>query len=409
VVPLKADWSLFARVTLPLAAMNLINQASRTIMAVIGPALAVEFALSASELGLLAACMFAAYGLAQLPEGVAIDLVGPRKLQAALAVLTAAGFAVFALSDGLAGLAAARVILGVGISASLIAVLKANTQWFAPAKVAAMSAIGGVIGGLGSLMTTAPVQLALPTLGWRGVMWVLCAISVAVALWIFFSVPESPTRAPRRGLMAELAVTASICGSRRFWGSAPGVAMLSGMNFTYLGLWAGPWLRDVAGFDGTARANTLLLYALGIIGGGFVVGTLTSRVHARGGTGIGVLLLCHAGLLSAQVGLALQPGGAAVPALWLLFAFCTAGATAGFVVVGQMFPPEQMGRVSTAVNTLTLAVAFVLQSAIGWILDLWPRGAEGGWDPRGYSTALALSAALQALAAVRLFTNRSRP
>ena len=405
-VPLNADWNLFGRVTLPLAAMNLINQASRTIMAVIGPALAVEFALSASELGLLAACMFAAYGAAQLPEGVVIDLIGPRKLQAALAVLTAVGFAMFALSDGLAGLAAARVTLGVGISASLIAVLKANTQWFAPAKVASMSAIGGVIGGLGSLLTTTPVQLALPTLGWRGVMWVLCAISVATALWIFYSVPEPSTSAARRDLRSELAVTASICASRRFWLYAPGVAMLSGMNFAYLGLWAGPWLRDVAGYDGTARANTLLLYALGIISGGFVVGTLTSRVHARGGTGIGVLLLCHAGLLSAQIGLALQPSGAAVPALWLLFAFCAAGATSGFVVVGQMFPVEQMGRVSTAVNTLTLVVAFVLQSVIGWVLDFWPRSAQGGWDPAGYSTALALSATLQALAAAVLVARR---
>ena len=26
--------------------------------------------------------------------------------------------------------------------------------------------------------------------------------------------------------------------------------MLAVMNFAYLGLWAGPWLRDVAGYEG---------------------------------------------------------------------------------------------------------------------------------------------------------------
>jgi hypothetical protein len=67
-----------------------------------------------------------------------------------------------------------------------------------------------------------------------------------------------------------------------------------------------------------------------------------------------------------------------------------------------MFPREQMGRVSTAVNTLTLASAFVLQTLIGALLDLWPRTADGGWDPRGYSAALALSIALQIIVAVRL-------
>ena len=33
---MTADWRLFLKVTLPLAALNLINQASRTVMAIIG-------------------------------------------------------------------------------------------------------------------------------------------------------------------------------------------------------------------------------------------------------------------------------------------------------------------------------------------------------------------------------------
>jgi hypothetical protein len=107
-------------------------------------------------------------------------------------------------------------------------------------------------------------------------------------------------------------------------------------------------------------------------------------------------------LLAAQIGLALQPAGAAVTILWVLFAFFAAGSTSGYVAVGQMFPPGQMGRVSTAANTLTLGGAFLLQVIIGWILDLWPRTTEGGWDPRGYSAALALSVLIQALLAARL-------
>jgi nitrate/nitrite transporter NarK len=93
---MKADYRLFHRVTLPLAVLNLINHASRTVMAIIGPVLAVEFSLSASELGLLAACMFAAYAAAQLPVGVALDVLGPRRVQAALSLVAAAGFAAFA-------------------------------------------------------------------------------------------------------------------------------------------------------------------------------------------------------------------------------------------------------------------------------------------------------------------------
>lgn len=400
---MNADFRLLLTITLPLAAMNFINQASRTVMAIIGPVLAVEFALSASELGLLAACMFAAYAMAQLPVGVALDMLGPRRLQATLALVAAAGFAVFALSDALPGFVVARVILGIGVSAGLMAIIKANAQWFAPVKVANMTGIAAAVGSLGSILTTAPVETALPALGWRGVFWLLCAASIAAALWIFISVRDRLSKAIRGGIRAELAVMASICSSRRFWRYGPVVAMLSIPNFAYLGLWAGPWLRDVAGYDGQARAGTLLLYTASAMVGAVLIGLASSRIQARGYSPVLVPVLCTAGLLGAHIGLALQPSGvAAVTVLWVLFAFFAAGATSGYVVVGQMFPTDQIGRVATAVNTLTLVGAFVLQAAIGWILDLWPRTAAGGWDPNGYSAALVLSAVIQLLAVAQL-------
>jgi MFS family permease len=200
---------------------------------------------------------------------------------------------------------------------------------------------------------------------------------------------------------------ASIYRSPLFWRFGSAVAGLSVLNFAYLGLWAGPWLRDVAGYDGHARANTLLLYTLSMMAGALVIGAASSRAQARGHSAALVPLACIAGQLAAQIGLALQPAApAAITILWILFAFCAAGAAPGYVAVGQMFPAEQMGRVATAVNTLTLGGAFLLQAAIGWILDLWPRTASGGWDPAGYSAALALSIAVQAVLAAQLLRMR---
>ena len=392
---------LFARVTLPLAVFGLINQAARTVMAIIGPVLAVEFALSASELGMLAACMLAAYALVQLPDGMALDRIGARNVQAALAVITAAGFALFALAESFAALVIARVIIGVGVSAGLMAIIKANAQWFAPAKVAFITGIAVSIGGLGSVLSTGPVAFALPALGWRGILWVLCGLSAATALWIFVSVPHGGGR--KSDIKTELGVMGSILRSPVFWRYAPAVAMLSVLNFAYLGLWAGPWLRDVAGYDSRGSANILLAYTVTMMAGAFLVGAAASRAKVRGYPPMLVTLACTAGQVVAQIGLALQPTAPlVVGALWMVFAFCVAGATAGYITVGQMFPPEQTARVATAVNTLTLGAAFLLQAAVGWTLDLWPRTGSGGWDPRGYSAALAGSLALQLFVAARL-------
>ena len=180
-------------------------------------------------------------------------------------------------------------------------------------------------------------------------------------------------------------------------------------NFAYLGLWAGPWLRDVAGMDGPARAGVLFLYTFAMVAGSVLAGSAASRATAAGLPPFLVPIVSLAGMVLLQAGLMLQPSQPSVVlVLWLAIAVFGAAGPAGYVAMCQMFPPEQTGRVSTAVNTLTLGFAFLVQAAIGWILDLWPRTASDGWDPDGYSWALALTVALQALAALVMATAQRR-
>ncbi len=405
---------ILVQVTFPLAAANVMNQCARTVMAIVGPVLAVELGLSAVELGVLAACLFAAYAATQLPLGVALDAFGARRVQTVLMLLAAIGFAIFALSPGFAGLVAARIILGVGISAGLMALIKAHADWFERSRVAHVTGIATAIGALGSTLTTSPVQALLPTLGWRGVFWILCLLALGVATWIFLSVPDKPRVEPRVGgpvrtLRGDIALSGRILASRTFWRFSPAVATLSMINFAYLGLWAGPWLRDVAGMDGPARAGVLFLYTFAMVVGSVLAGSAASRASAAGLPPFLVPIVSLVGLLLLQAGLMLQPSQPSVVlVLWLAIAVFGAAGPAGYIAICQMFPPEQTGRVSTAINTLTLGGAFVVQAAIGWILDLWPRTASDGWDPDGYSWALALTMALQALAVFAMATARRR-
>lgn len=397
---------MLARVTVPLAAANFMNQAARTVMAIVGPVLAIELGLSASELGMLAAFLFAAYAAAQLPLGVALDAFGARRVQAALMTLAALGFAVFALSPDFIGLAIGRVMIGIGISAGLMAVIKAHSEWFEVNRRAHLTGIAMAIGSLGSALTTTPVQALLPALGWRGVFAVLGAMTFAVAVWIFFAVPDKPrVPGPARTLMGDIAVSGRILASRNFWRYGPAMGTLSMFNFAYLGLWAGPWLRDVAGMDGPARAGVLFLYTLAMVAGSMITGSASSRASIAGLPPFIVPVVCLGAMVVLQIGMMFQPSHVAVVILlWGAAAVFGAAGPVAYVAMGQLFPPEQTGRVSTAVNMLSLGGAFLVQAAIGWILDLWPRTADGGWDPAGYSWALGLTAAMQAVAAVVLAT-----
>ncbi len=388
----------FLRVTLPLAGLNFVNQAARGVMAVIGPVLAVEYGLSASELGLLSSILFFAYCLWQLPVGVLLDVFGPRRVQTAMGLLAGAGCALFAVSDGMLGFMIARTMIGVGIAAGLMAVLKANSQFFPRAEVAGVTGIAMFIAASGSLMATAPVEALLPQIGWRGAFWILVAITGAVTVWIFTSVEDKPGQ-PSRGWRAEVGVIIAIIRSGIFWRLTPLIALMSIFTFTYHGLWAGPWLRDLAGLDGHARAATLFCYALGMMTGGLAMGQLTSRMQKAGHAPMLVPAGAAVLMLLIQAGFVFAPKDfTTVTVLWTLLALIAAAGPPGYAVIAQYFPVEQMGRVSTVINTVVLGGAFLMQSLIGWILDLWPRTASGGWEPAGYQWAMALSMAMQVAA-----------
>jgi MFS family permease len=401
--------SVFLRVTTPLAGVNFLNQASRALIATIGPIVALEFSLSATELGLLAATFFASYCAAQWPAGLAMDLYGVRRVQITLAFVAAIGFAVCALSSGALGLAIGRLITGLGISVGMIAMLTANGKWLPRAKVPAITGAGIFLASFGGMLATLPAQQILPVIGWRGVFWLLAVVAVLVAAAIWRFVPET-ARKPHAGasLRHELGAYQSILTHVTFLRFAPGLIILSGLNFTYGGLWAGPWLRDVGGFLDEPRAVLLLVYMCGMMAGSFCTGQIATFLNHRGHDQMLTAWIAMAGLFFCQVALLFHsfthPGWIGV--LWFLFAFLTAAGPSGYSAIADRFPPELAGRVGTAVNGSMLAFVFVMQNAIGWILDLWPRTANGGWSPTGYFWAMVLTLVLQVLVTIWMVVPR---
>jgi MFS family permease len=390
---------MFARIFLPLSALNFTNQAARATMGLLAPLIALEFGLSASELGLLAATFFAGYALAQLPIGLALDLWGVRRVQTVLALVAAVGFALAALADDPWLLALGRFITGIGVSAGLIAMIKAASQWFARDRIAALSGAGVFIGAFGGVVATVPAQWALPVLGWRGVFWVLAGLALIVAVWLAVAVPAAPKREPRR-LSQDLIAFARVFKHPAFLRYAPAICSLSAFGFTYQGLWAGPWLRDAAGLGDDDRALVLLCYAVGLMLGSLLLGQAASGLTSRGRHPMLATLAALGVLALVKIWLILAPASAVwlLMLAWVMVGFCVGGGPPGYAAVGREFGPEMQGRVATAINFSMLCLVFLLQNAIGWVLDLWPRTATGGWDPAAYAWALGLTLAVQASA-----------
>jgi len=107
-------------VLLPFVSGYYLSYLYRSINALISEALVAEFALSPGNLGFLTATYFLAFGLIQLPLGIWLDRFGPRRVQAVLLSIAAAGAALFATADGFVALALGRGLIGLGVADALI-------------------------------------------------------------------------------------------------------------------------------------------------------------------------------------------------------------------------------------------------------------------------------------------------
>ena len=105
------------RILLPFALGYYLSYVFRTINAVIASDLVADIGFSAAGLGLMTSAYFLSFAACQLPLGVILDRIGPRKTEAALLLLAAAGSFWFAMAETETGLICARALIGIGVSA----------------------------------------------------------------------------------------------------------------------------------------------------------------------------------------------------------------------------------------------------------------------------------------------------
>ncbi len=395
--PQTLPLALLLRIFLPFAAGYFLSYAYRTINAVLAPHLAADLNLDATALGLLTGVYLLAFGAFQLPLGVLLDRYSPPKVEAILLLLAAAGAGLFAIGDGLGDLTVGRALIGLGVSACLMASLKTFVLWLPPLRLPAVNGWVLAAGGLGALAATAPVAAVLQWTSWRGVFAGLAGLTAAAAIAIFLIVPEHPATRHRSDWPAQWHGVVAIFSSRTFWRLAPLGALALGAHLAIQGLWAGLWLKDVAGYNQTLIAHYLFWAAAGMIAGFLSLGTLTYRLNRLEVPPMAVAVVSMVIFIGIQAALAAGYTGTPL-LLWIAFGFFGTASTLSYAILSQAFPPGLAGRVNTAFNLLVFIAAFVMQWGLGAVIGLWPRTAAGGYAPAGYSAGFGLAVALQVAA-----------
>ncbi len=374
-------WTAFTLVVLGLV----LSFFHRLAPAVIAGELQQAFQVSGAALGALAATYFYIYAVMQLPTGVLVDTLGPRRIVALGAVLAGIGSIVFGMAETLDFAGAGRTLVGLGVSVMFIAMLKLNAAWFYDRLFATATGVGVLIANLGAVLSAAPLAYVVTVTSWRNVFVAVGAFSLLLAAATWLWMRDNPRAAgllsmrELDGLQAHpdraghwVHGLLQVVRNRDLW---PGFWMMFGAASSYItfaGLWAVPYLTQVHGMSRGTAANHTSAALLGFALASLAVGYLSDRSGRRRPLLIGSLALhvvCWAPLVLG--------GPLPLGASYALFAALGASAT-GFTLswscAKEVSPPALSGMATSFVNTGQFIGIGIQQPLLGWILD---RGWNG--------------------------------
>lgn len=373
--------------------------------AVLGPALAAEFGLSAGGLGLLSSVYFLSFAVFQLPLGLLLDRFGPRRVNATLLLVAACGAAWFAAAGSAGSAIAARALIGIGVSGCLMASLTAFVLWYPAGRLSTMNAIAFSAGAVGAMVATVPLELLLRIWTWRQVFMLLVGATVLASLVLWLWVPERSARPHGTTLLQQLHGLRELARDAAFRRLAICLGASQCAAVALQTLWIATWLRDVAGYAPAEVARGLLAVNVAMIAGYMGFGRAADGLERRGRSATPLLI---AGVALSSLSLAaLIVAGARLPAvpLWCLFVGAGTSVVLSYSILSRRYPKEMAGRANTAVNTVGFVGMFAGQWAIGVVLDRWPQTAAG-YAPEAYTWGLGLVWAVQLAGLVWFLSGR---
>jgi predicted MFS family arabinose efflux permease len=338
----------------------MLSQFFRVFLAVLAPALEADIGVTIADLSFASGVFFLVFASAQIPVGWALDRIGPRRTMAVLLGLAGGGgAALFGLAQGPGAITLAMALIGLGCSPVLMAAYVIFARMFPPALFGTLAGAIIGVGSLGNLGAALPLSMAAEALGWRGVMLLVAAATVAVALAALWLVPDPRAGAARPGDGG----MASVLRQPGFWL----VAAMMAVNYTPIagvrGLWVGPYFTEVHGSSAATLGTVTLIMGLAMAAGSFAYGPLDRLLRTRKGVVLGGNLLCVAALAA----LWLWP----VPPVGVAVALVTAVGLFGVsfpVIIAHgraFFPPHLVGRGVTLLNLFGIGGAGLSQVLSG--------------------------------------------
>ena len=393
----------------------------RMAPAAIATDLQQSFHASGASLGALAAAYFYTYTVMQIPVGVMADTLGIRKIVAIGAALAGLGSLMFGMAETLTVATAGRVLIGLGVSAMFISLMKLNSVWFHDRHYGTVGGMSLMLGNMGSVLAATPLVWAVTHTSWRNVFTAVGIFSFVIATLVWLLVRNHPEEAGLPSMREMEGKEAhqrhqghwydgllTVMKNRSSWpGFWPNLGV-GGSLFAFAGLWGVPYLRDVYGMERSVAANHTMLLLFCFAVGALLLGILSDRIGKRLPVivgGIGVYVLCWLPIVFAWH----MPIGVSYT-LFALMGLGASGFTLTWASAKEVNPPALSGMATSVVNTGTFLGAAILQPLVGWVMDQgWSGNLVAGarvYSEHNYQIGLGIMFAFAVVGLIGAMTIR---
>ncbi|MDC1341996.1 MFS transporter, partial [Oceanospirillaceae bacterium] len=161
------------------------------------------------------------FALCQLPLGILLDRYESRKVSAALLLIAALGALIFAFASSAMGLLIGRGLIGIGVSACLMAAFTAYANLLPSQKLPLVNGLQLMAGGLGVVCASTPVQWFLTWGDWRLLFQGLAVASIIASVLVYSLVPKYKVSSNGESLGQQLGALWQVIKHPRFYQIAP--------------------------------------------------------------------------------------------------------------------------------------------------------------------------------------------
>ena len=393
---------------LPLSLLFFLSQFYRATSAVIASELMRDLSLTAENLGFLSSVFFYAFALIQIPMGASMDIFGAKRLILFLSSVGIVGAIIFALAHSFPVALIGRALMGVGMACALMGPYKLISIWFPPRAFATTSGLILSIGTLGGIVATAPLAFAVNWIGWRKAFLLIALIHLVITIWIYSAVKDSPVEYQagdisdlqnKNWVKGSLDGVLSVLRLPSFWLIALAAFVRYGTYISIAGLWAGPYLEYVYNIPLIERGKILMLFPVGFLFGGPILGFLSDRVFKNRKIVALLAMGFYTIFFFPLTSFFPTPSLIMIAGIFFFIGFLTSCGNVMYANIKELLPGSISGTAMSAVNFFTMAGGGVFQHVMGITIDKFSLH-QGQLPPEAFSFAFGLCFVAAALGTV---------